>query len=139
MDQVYLTATEAADYLGLSESYLAKLRMPEYLVSMLAREECVRRMERKEPEWRNPFCPSATMVAATTSFLLAGNFANLAPRHLRPVEAFARSFVGQALRLTNGAEGCSQRVTTTGAQRQQGFGSSRGAMRGAYSILRQLI
>lgn len=27
MDNVYLTAGEAADYLGLSESYLAKLRM----------------------------------------------------------------------------------------------------------------
>lgn len=27
MESVYLTATEAADYTGLSESYLAKLRM----------------------------------------------------------------------------------------------------------------
>ena len=27
MDTVYMTAAEAADYLGLSESYLAKLRM----------------------------------------------------------------------------------------------------------------
>ena len=27
MEQIYLTAPEAAEYLGLSESYLAKLRM----------------------------------------------------------------------------------------------------------------